>query len=178
MSLSIGVKQAVILCAVFGLAAVARADDAKASAVPDKLAPLTRFVGEWVIDGHWASGEPLRARTVYEYGIAKKNIHTRTFVKNGDSEYQRYEGVFAFHPQKKCLVHYNFAYNGDVTESVVDVVDATTFHVGWTPFDGKPSNLRQVLRFTDEDSFVWTVFLKKGDGWDQLIEATWHRKAH
>jgi hypothetical protein len=36
--------------------------------------------------------------------------------------------------------------------------------------------LRQILHFVDNDSFVWTVSLKSGDGWTKLIEATWHRK--
>jgi len=38
----------------------------------DPMAPLTRFVGEWQVEGKWASGDPLKARGVYEWGVGKK----------------------------------------------------------------------------------------------------------
>ena len=33
------------------------------------------------------------------------------------------------------------------------------------------------LHFTGNDAFVWTVSLKTDQGWTNIIEATWHRKA-
>jgi len=40
----------------------------------------------------------------------------------------------------------------------------------------KPSKVRQVIKFVDKDHFRWTVTVKDGDEWKQLIEATWQRK--
>jgi hypothetical protein len=32
------------------------------------------------------------------------------------------------------------------------------------------------MRFLDDDHFRWTVSLRSGEGWQQIIEATWRRK--
>jgi hypothetical protein len=61
---------------------------------------------------------------------------------------------------------------------LIEPKDKDTLHLGWTPFtEGKPSNVRQTIKFLDKDSFQWIVLLKEGDQWKQLIDATWKRKA-
>src|ERR1700687_1194632 len=66
-----------------------------------KLAPLDRMLGEWEINARWTSGEELHARNVIDWGISKKFITAKTFVKNPDgTEYQRYDAVFGSHPKK------------------------------------------------------------------------------
>jgi hypothetical protein len=143
----------------------------------NKLAPLERFVGEWAVDGKWADGAALHARTVYTWGLAKKIVHAKTFVMDGDKEYQRYEGVMAWHPEKKSLYQVSFAFDGSVTEVLMETKDKDTLNIGWTPFaEGKPSKVRQVIRFLDNDRFQWTVALQDGEQWKQLIDATWKRK--
>src|SRR6202011_358015 len=49
----------VLLAAARGRPAL-RADTP--AATEDRLAPLTRFVGEWEVDGKWSDGSPLHAR--------------------------------------------------------------------------------------------------------------------
>jgi hypothetical protein len=143
----------------------------------DKLAPLARFAGEWEVDGKWSDGSSLHARSVYTWSLGKKIMTAKTFVRNGDKEYQRYEGVLSWHPQKKSLFQISFSYDGSITETLIESKDANTLHIGFVPFTpGKPSPVRQVLRFLDNDRFQWTVSLKDGDGWKQLIHATWKRK--
>jgi hypothetical protein len=91
-----------MVCLICGSSSgLARAEDKKTD--ENKLAPLERFLGQWVINAHWSNGEELHARTTYEWGIGKKFITAKTFVKNGDKEYQRYEGVLGWHPKKKSL---------------------------------------------------------------------------
>ena len=142
------------------------------------LAALERFGGEWSVDGKWADGTPLHARSVMTWSLGKKIMTSKTFVKDGDREYQRYEGVMAWHPDKKSLYQVNFAFDGSISEVLIEVKDKDTLHVGWVPFhEGKPSPVRQVLRFLDNDRFQWTVSVRDGDGWKQLIDATWKRKA-
>jgi hypothetical protein len=149
----------------------------KKPAKDDPMAALAPFVGEWTIDAKWATGEKLKARGVYEWGLGKKILISKTFVMNGDKEYQRYEGIMAWHPVKKSLYFISFAYDGAITETIMEAKEKDTIHLGYTPFEeGKPSLLRQTLRFTDNDHFVWTAQLKQGDNWKQLIEGTWVRK--
>jgi hypothetical protein len=142
------------------------------------LAPLERFLGEWEINGRWTSGDELHARNVIDWGIAKKFITAKTFVKNPDgTEYQRYDAVFAFHPKKKCLYQVSFTYKGDINETVIETAGEDTLHIGWKPFDAnEPSNVRQIIKFVGKDSYVWTVQVKDGDDWKKLIEGAWTRK--
>jgi hypothetical protein len=142
-----------------------------------KLAPLERYVGEWVVDAKWADGTPLKARNVIVWGLGKKIVQAKTFVQDGDKEYQRYEGVMAWHPEKKSLYQVSFAFDGSISEVLIDSKDKDTLQFGWTPFaEGKPSMVRQVLRFLDNDRFQWTVSIQDGEQWKQLIDATWRRK--
>lgn len=143
----------------------------------NKLAPLERFAGEWVVDGKWSTGEALHARGVYEWGVNKKILKAKTFVMNGDKEYQRYESIMAWHPEKKSLYEITFVFDGDIHEVLIDAKDKDTLHLGWRPFkEGQPSPVRQVIKFLDDDHFQWTVSMKSGDTWKQLIDATWVRK--
>ena len=143
----------------------------------DPMAPLAQFVGEWQVEGHWSDGNKLVARGVYEWGLGKKILKAKTFVMNGDKEYQRYESVMAWHPKKKCLYEITFDYNGNINEVVMEPKDEDTLHIGYTPFHAdEPQKVRQILKFKDNDHFVWTVNVKEGDEWKQVIEATWVRK--
>lgn len=155
---------------------VAGPDDTSPSA-DERLATLRRFEGEWTIDGRWTSGDELHARSIYALSLGKAIMRTQTFVKNGASEYQRYEGIFAWHPKKKSLFHISFAYNGEISETLVESKDKDTLLLGWSPFqEGVPSNVRQTITFTDADTFLWKVELKGDDGWKTLMNGTWHRK--
>jgi hypothetical protein len=159
------------------LAGVGHAAAGEKPAGQDHLAPLAQFVGEWEVDGKWSHGSPLHARGVYAWGLGKKIMTAKTFVKNGDKEYQRYEAVMAWHPEKKSLFQISFAFDGSLTEVLMEPKDRDTLHVGWTPFAaGKPSKVRQVLRFVDNDHFRWVVSIQEGTGWKQIMDATWVRK--
>jgi hypothetical protein len=142
-----------------------------------ELAFLDRFPGEWSVQAKWATGESLEARGVYEWSLGKRILVTKTFVKDGAKEYQRYEGIMTWHPEKKTLYQVSFAYDGNITETVIDLKDKDTMQVGFTPFvEGKPSNVRQVIRFLNNDQFQWTVSINDGKQWQQIMDATWKRK--
>jgi hypothetical protein len=151
----------------------------KATGKVEPLAPLGRFVGgEWVVHGKWNSGQELHARSVYTWGVGNKVLLGKTFVQDGKGgEYQRYEEIFYFHPKRQRLEHLSVAFNGELSETVADVVDANTLKFGYTPFqEGQTPKVRQVITFLDNDSFTWKVDLQVKDGWQPLIEATWKRQ--
>ena len=153
-----------IFAAILVCRDTSRADDKPAP--ENKLAALERFIGEWEGDGKWSDGSALHARAVYTWGVNKKIVVGKTFVKDpAKGEYQRYEGILAWHPKKKSLYEVSFAYNGDVSEVLIDQADKDTLHLGYRPFnDGEPANVRQILHFTGDDAFVWTVSLKADGG--------------
>jgi hypothetical protein len=155
-----------------------QAADNAAAKKPDPMAALARFVGEWQTEGKWFNGEKLQARSIYDWGLGKKILKAKTFVMNGDKEYQRYEGIMAWHSTKKCLYEITFAFDGHISEELIEPQGDDVLNIGYTPFDrAEPANLRQIIKFTDKDHFIWTVSMKQGKEWKQLIEATWVRKS-
>jgi hypothetical protein len=143
----------------------------------DPMAALAPFVGEWQVEGKWAGGNALKARGVYDWSLEKKIISTKTFVMDKGKEHQLYQGIMAWHPKKKSLYLISFASDGQISEVIMETKEKDTIHIGYTPFHAdQPQPVRQTLRFTDKDHFVWTVELKKGEEWTQLIQATWVRK--
>jgi hypothetical protein len=160
---------------LFAMLAVA-GDDVELKIDP-KLAPLARFEGEWTVDGKWTGGTELHARAVYEWGLAGKIMRARTYVQDGEKEYQRYESTMAWHPGRKCLYEINFVVDGNVTEHRVESKDAKTLLIDFTPLDpDHPGKVRQTLAFVDHDHHTWKVELNGDNGWQTLIEATWVRK--
>jgi hypothetical protein len=172
------IRVLVVLGSSAMLAAFARADDKAGPKIDPKLAPLARFAGEWTLDGKWSDGNELHARAVYEFRLGGKILAARTFVKNGDSEYQRYESTMAWHPRKECLYEISFAFDGALTEHRIESKDDDTLLIDFTPFDAaNPGKVRQTLHFVDRDHHTWKVELKSDSGWQTLIDATWVRKS-
>src|SRR5262245_43869932 len=142
----------------------------------NRLLALERFIGEWTIEANWSSGQPLRARAVYEWGLGKKIIKARLYVGEGEKEYQRYESVLAWHPQKRTLFEISFAFDGAITEQRIDPVDADTFRLGWSPFgEGEAPRVRQTLAFRGRDAHDWEAQVKSGEEWKTQIRGTWNR---
>jgi hypothetical protein len=165
----------IALLALLATTGLLRADDK--AAAKKGLEALERFAGEWVVDGKWANGQRLHARSVYQWGLGKKILIAKTFVRNGKKEYQRYEGVLAWHPEKKSLFEISFAFDGSISEVLIERKDKDTLHIGWVPFaPDRPSKVRQVIKFLDQNRFQWVVSIKQGKKWVQLIDATWKRQ--
>ena len=154
---------------------VRAADDAPAGDGP--LAALAPFIdGEWHFDGKWANGEPLKAREVFEWGLGKKFVTTRTWVinNNGD-EYERYRSTFAVKDGKPVM--YNFAYDG---ESSVDEVKVSGKVIDVRRSAKTPAGemvIRQEIELTEKDKFRWRVWLDRDGESQQIIEGDWVRKA-
>ena len=144
----------------------------------DHLAPLARFVGgEWVGRGKHDADSDFRTRVVYEWGIDKKLLKAKSYLKGEGGETLVYESVFAWHPAKKAIT----------LLSVVVADDSST-----TPSSrgrrlasirlhrrlggDKTTAYRQSIRFLDDDHTEWTVFAKKGDEWVKVIESTQERR--
>jgi hypothetical protein len=154
----------------------ARGADESTGEAPAELTPLVPFIGEWTLDGHWASGEALKAREKAEWGLNKKFITVSTFVSrnDGSGEYERYRAVYAVKDGK--LVLYNFAFDGEssvdemkVNGKVIDVrrKAKTT--------DGSEMVIRQQLEFTRADKFRWRVWLDRDGNSQQIMDGEWVR---
>src|ERR1700751_4878357 len=107
-------RQLVVGIFVVITAGGALAQDKAKSPETNQLAFLSRFVGEWTVEGKWNSGDELRARNVYEWGLGNKIIKSKTFVQSDKGEYQRYDAVMAWHPKKKSLFIISFSFDGNM----------------------------------------------------------------
>ncbi len=154
------------------------ADDKNNTPENNHLAPLDRFPGEWTVHGKWSNGEELQARNVYEWGLGNKILRAKTFVKTDKGEYQRYDAVMAWHPKKKSLFIISFSFDGSMTENLIEPKGADTLNIGFSPFhEGEPGKVRQIIHFKDKDHFTWQVLLQNDKDWQEIINATWERKA-
>jgi len=87
---------------------------------------------------------------------------------NGDKEYQRYESVMAWPRRRSVFTRSLLTNNGNINEVVMEPKNADTLHIGYTPFHAdEPQKVRQILKFKDNDHFVWTVNVKQGDDWNR-----------
>ena len=162
---------------LLALVAVAADKDTVAFKIDPKLASLARFEGEWTVDGKWTGGNELHARAVYEWGLEGKVLRARTYITDGEKEYQRYEATMAWHPARKCLYEINFTFDGSLTEHKIEAKDGKTLLVDFSPLDPEhPGKTRQTLTFLDNDHHSWKVELQGNNGWQTLIDATWVRK--
>ena len=142
----------------------------------ERLAPLSRFIGDWTLDANWSDGTPLRARAVYEWGLGGKILRARTFIITGADERQRYEDVIAWDPRRESIVDVSFSVDGAINEILVESKDENTLLFGWKPYhEGKPGRVRQTITFEAKDRFVWVVELNAEGDWKQIMQATWVR---
>jgi hypothetical protein len=162
----------------------AAADNKPAAAAQAKidpqLQPLARYVGgQWVVHGKWNNGPQLHAREIHELSLDGRIIRSRTFVTKDDgTEYQRYESINFWHPKKKQLMFHSYAFNGAIDEGLIEPQsDGSLLYPPAIGDDGKPGPIRQTIKFTDDDTMIWTVFKRNDDGSEEtMIEATWKRE--
>lgn len=150
------------------------------SGVPEKLETVevfAPFIGEWEIVGTWDDGRPIKARNTYAWHMNRKHIKCATFVAGPEGEYQRYDGLLVWHPRKKTLGSYSFAFDGNISEYRAETTDGRTFRFGFSPWDDEDTlSIRQTIEFTGPDVFVWTVEARAGESWKRLIRGEWKRK--
>jgi hypothetical protein len=163
----------IALVVLISCAPAMAADDAAASPL-DKVAKL---IGQWRIEAQWSSGEALKGRQTYEWGLGKKFIVAKTFVtkNDGSGEYQRYETVMAVKDGK--LISYNFTYDG--TSSVVEMqIEGDTLRSRREiQRDNGAMVIKQELELTAADKSRWKVWIDRDGKEEQVMDGTWVRVA-
>ncbi len=144
----------------------------------DHLAPLAMLVGgQWLSHGQWATGEEFNGRLVYEWGINKKILKAYSYDATPEKKYLQYESVIAWHPGKQQLISYDFGHDGSVGQAVVKHMEKDSCLFQTSPNDEPQGpTIRQTIRLLDHETFVWTMEMETEDGWQQLIESTYHRE--
>jgi hypothetical protein len=141
------------------------------------LEPFGRLVGgEWIGEGKHGGDSDFRTRVVYEWGINHKLLKARSYLRQNGAEKLVYESVFAWHPQKKTVIFMSFAADGHIFDGTMEA-KGDAFDGLWNAYaEGRTATYRQTLRMLDADTMSWTVYAKKGDAWEKVIDSKAHRE--
>jgi hypothetical protein len=140
----------------------------------DALAPL---IGQWHIDARWMpSGQPLKARVVFEWGPGKKFVISRTFItREGSEEYERYHEVFGVVDGK--LVDHLFDYEGNIHTREFQS-DGKLLKSEWkVEKSTEPTSIRQELEISAPDKLQWRIWLTRDGKTEQIMDGTWVKDA-
>jgi hypothetical protein len=151
-----------------------RADESKE---PNPLEPLGCFVGgAWIGEGQHGTDTGFRTRVVYEWGLNRKLLKAKSYLRADKGEQLVYESVFTWHPEKKKMIFLSVSAAGGIFEGTLEKND-NTFESLFKSYSGTTtSTFRQTIQFLDNDHTLWTVFAKKGEDWVKVIESKQHRE--
>lgn len=117
--------------------------------VATKFGRLAELIGEWRVQGRWTDGAELSARAEYSWTLDGRAIRVCTFVTpETGAEYQRYEGLITWSPERGALVQHSHAFDGS-SEQLLITPGSTNgeFRIGFEPIEpSRPSRLRQMLQ--------------------------------
>lgn len=175
----------VFLCG--GLAATAaepatqpqEAAQAKSESAAHPLAPLAHLVGgQWRGQITLIDGTVIRARHIYEWGLGGKIIKSKTYGALGDGpEALVYEGLFAWHPEKKAIAFQEVAAYGGTNEGTIEP-EGNALHYFWTQYSSSGATVyKETLLFPDNDHYTSEAHKKTDDGWEKFTaESSFQRE--
>jgi hypothetical protein len=138
------------------------------------LAVMTPYIGDWTIKATWGGGAPLEARATYTWGLNKKFIVARTFVKQADgTEYQRYESVFG--EENGQVVCHSFVFSGEASVRTWQRDGAKLSNEWISKGADGDAKFRQSVELVDNDHIRWLVAREKDGKWESIMDGTWER---
>jgi hypothetical protein len=161
------------LCALLCAGAAVLGQSPQPSTKPSALDVFKPYIGQWKINATWSGGSPLEARATYDWGLNKRFVVAKTFVKTPDGrEYQRYESIFA--EKDGQLLCYGFVYSGDADVRQWNTTGARLWNE-WT-MDGADGTgkFRQSVELVD-GHIHWLVERQRDGQWEQLMDGKWER---
>lgn len=163
----------VVLFAPVSMAAVAPDGDDAAS-----LDAISWMVGgKWVAETAGPDGKPVQVETVLEWTHHKKGIKFQTFFLAGDEPAPAYEGIFAWHPEKKRIAYFYVGQRGALSEGTLwQEGDVLVQELETLEPDGSSQNLRTHILRQGKDSYDWIVFVQRDSEWAEAMRLTYHRR--
>lgn len=161
---------------VFGvLLAAAMCTAAVGGPLKGPLTAFEPFIGTWEVEGKWASGVPLWARTRYEPVLDGNFLAARTVVieQNG-TLYERYRSMIAHDPARGVFPIHSFTFTGDHRVLDYRADGEGRFVIEWTMGD---SELKELAAFHGADRMEWKVWSRKtGETeWELQLDAEWKK---
>ncbi len=160
-----------IIAALLSLASVTHAQ---------LVGPMERFngmLGTWQVEGTWSWGATLEATAVHTAGLNGHFMEIKTTVSdNGGPEYVRYTSTVYHDAAESTYRTFSRQHTGGAADApwTPDVRDGRDV---WTSgFDTDGASIREELSLTEDDTMLWVVEMKRGDGpWLEALHAEWKR---
>ena len=146
------------------------AAQAKSESAAHPLAPLAHLVGgQWRGQIKLLDGTVIRARHIYEWGLGGKIIKSKTYGALGDGpEALVYEGLFAWHPEKKKIAFLEVAAYGGTNEGTIEP-EGSALHYVWTQYSSSGATVyKETLLFPDNDHYTSEAHKKTDSGWEKF----------
>ena len=158
---------------ILGLAATLSADDKPAERKPldPTLVKLSNFVG-----GMWTNDDPkFRVEFKYDWHFKKSAIRSVGHVDKGGPKETPVEATLGYDPARKSVYYLDLHGSESVYKGTVRADgDALTFE--FESIVGAPGKWRSVGKFTDSDTYDFTIFGEKAGEWQPIVKQTLKRK--
>lgn len=141
-----------------------------AAAPKDPLEPLAWLIGTWAAAVKGPDGAPLAFRTTFDWAGHKKALKFAVTFKAKDATVAQYEGMYYWHPGKKCLAMLQIDRYGNVTESsaTVDGKNMTQVNVVAVVDGAKREQRVEMIRYGD-DAFTFRALVPKDGRWAEAV---------
>lgn len=140
--------------------------------IENPLAPFERLIG-----GKWVMGDSFHT---FEWGVGQKTVNTRSYFLMEGNPVLVSEGSWFWHPGRQVIKGHMVA-----IQMGIDLFSYNTYWEGnrmigdlksYTP-DGGVSHYQEEFDFTDNDTYVWTLYSKSAEGLEKSMDGTFQRQA-
>ncbi len=168
MVITIGCTLALPLFAVEEPASKSRAGDAMADPT---MAELSRLVG-----GSWSNDDPkFTIENRYEWAFGNAAIRGLGIIGKGSPGESQGEAILGWDPVGKSVFYFDCHGGKSIFQGTVKKQgDELIFE--FATLVGKPGKWREAARFTDKDTFQFTLHSEKGGKWSPVFTQTLKRK--
>jgi uncharacterized protein YndB with AHSA1/START domain len=163
-------KHLVFCLCLFSAPPLCAADKSPAELDPT-LARLSQLIG-----GTWANDDPkFRIEHRYEWAFDKTVIRGSALIGKGSPNEQQGEAFLGWDPVNKTAYYLDLhggrtIYKGNVK------LDGETIQFDFETLVGAPGKWRDLMKFSDPDTFQFTLYTAKDDTWAPLFTQTMKRK--
>ncbi len=142
------------------------------------LEPLAHLVGgQWRGEIKMLDGTVIRARHIFDWGLGGTILKSRTYGAVGERPEQLvYEGMFAWHPEKKAIAFREFSAFGGVNEGTI-TPEGNDLSFYWADHTKNgTTEYRETLRFPDRDHYHSEAYKKTAEGWEKILDTAFARE--
>ncbi len=142
----------------------------------EHVQPLARLIGTWRTPANLGQAdEGLNSYNVFSWGAGGQLASKTYTVDAAGQEKLEYEAWQYWHPGEKTLKLLELSADGTLYEGTLSV-DGDVVTYFWTAYAGeRVIEFKQTVTFVGDGRYDFAAFAKDGDGWREVIGATFHK---